>query len=162
MPSALSQSRIFHHIHFIRFTISSTRMIKPAKPSLQAIFEPMQQALWAIPIFFIRLPAPPSHFWTKMPSAMSQSRIFHQIHFIGLIIRSTRPIKPAKPYPPSYFWTDKPSSVSQSHYSSSDSSFINDSYSIEQFVSASANEYYFDLFASFLERPISKAIFVFH
>ena len=51
---------------------------KPGRSSLsslplQAIFKPTRQVLWASPVFFIRLIAPPSHFRTNTTSAVSQS-----------------------------------------------------------------------------------------
>ena len=55
-PSAVSQSRIFHQICFIRFIIRSIRPIKPAMTALQDIFKLTQRSLIASSVFFIRLP----------------------------------------------------------------------------------------------------------
>ena len=81
-PSSVSQSRLFNQITCPSkpFWINMLSVVSQSRHSssdylpLQAISEPIHQALQASPIFFIRLPAPPIHFWTDTPCAVSQSR----------------------------------------------------------------------------------------
>ena len=60
---------------------------------LQAIFEPPRQSnpCEIVPSFLNRLPAPPSHFRTNMPSAMLQSRNYSSDYLpLQLIFKPTR------------------------------------------------------------------------
>ena len=139
---------------------------------LQAIFEPTPQVLWSSPVithqincpsnifwnshakhcepvpsFFIRLPAPPGHFRTNMPSAVRQyhrsssyylplQAIFEPTYQVlwsssAIFIRFTAP--------PSHFVTNTPSTVSQSRHFLSKSSFINYFSVLKHIFSASDN-----------------------
>ena len=113
------------------------QIIFPSKPFF------IQHAKLRDPVtsLFIRLPAPPSQFWTGTPSQAlwASTLIPHQV---------TCPSKP--------FLNLHISAVSQSRHSSSDSSFINDSPGIKQFFSASYNASSATFFTSWWKIPISK------
>ena len=95
---------------------------------LRAIFEPKRQVLWSIPFFLIVLPAPPIHFRTNTPSAVSQSCHFSTDYLtLQAIFEPTIQSLWASPVffvrlpaPPIHFWTDMPITVIQSCNYSSD------------------------------------------
>ena len=66
--------------------------------TLQAIFEPIRQVLWDSPVYFIRLPSPPSHF-----SNLHNKRCETVLAFINRL-----------PATPIHFQTDTLSAVIQS------------------------------------------------
>ena len=122
----------------------STQLIKPAKPSH------------------------PIHFWTRMPRAVSHSRLFYQITCPSklFLFRHTKRCEPFPPFrirlpaPPNYFWNKTPSAVGQSRNSSSDSSFIDNSSGINQFFSASDKFIFCFLFLLLLRKTHSQGLFL--
>ena len=110
---------------------------------LQDIFEPKHQALLSSPAIPQQINCPSNPFLNQQAKRCEP--------FQSFFIRSTSP--------PRHFQTDTPSSVIQSRHSSLDSSFINNSSGIKQFLSASDHASSSSFFAFCLDIPISKAFF---
>ena len=139
------------------FLNQHTKCYEPYLP-LQSILKPTCQSkrCEAVLSLLNRLPAPPRHFRTDTPSAVSQCHNYstYYLPLKTILNWHAKRCEQAPSFliiladPPRNFWTDTAIFVSQSRHSSSDSSFINDSYGIKQFFSASVNAYYAALFSS--------------